>query len=304
MFRMDLYPGEAVILDGGSTDGTAEIISEYAERYSHCIPLRLIVDGSCNRKVTSSPVAKARNITVRHAKGGIIASTDAGCILTQNWLERITAPLLADPSINVVGGWYLPDARSFFERCVAIVWLIPPEQVSVDDFIPSSRSFAFRKTAWALVGGYPETSLTGEDTAFVLNLRAAGQRMVYAEGALVYWRMKSSVTVFMKLVYGYGFGDGFNSILLRNVYRNLLKLGTAVVFIALGILSSRWFFVVLMIYWWLLPLNNRLKEIFKPSNIVRLPLYAFLKVISDATYIIGYIAGKRSTRQPVFHKLD
>ena len=91
-----------------------------------------------------------------NATKDIIVTTDAGCTLGSHWLQRITEPLLSDPSIDVVGGWYRADARSFIERSIASVWLLSSESVSVDNFIPSSRPFAFRKTAWSRVGGYPE----------------------------------------------------------------------------------------------------------------------------------------------------
>ncbi|MYE80032.1 MAG: glycosyltransferase, partial [Chloroflexi bacterium] len=76
---------EIVIVDGGSSDDTVDIARSYAER----LPLRLLVAAGCN-------ISQGRNLAIAEARGDIIAVTDAGVRLAADWLEAITAPLLAD----------------------------------------------------------------------------------------------------------------------------------------------------------------------------------------------------------------
>ena len=60
-------PDEVVIVDGGSTDDTANILRGYAEHQ----PLRVLVEAGCN-------ISRGRNIAIAAAQGEIIAVTDAG----------------------------------------------------------------------------------------------------------------------------------------------------------------------------------------------------------------------------------
>lgn len=73
--------------------------------------------------------------------------------------------------------------------------------------MPSSRCVAFRREAWAAVGGYPEwLTLTAEDTLFNYNLRAAGLRFHYASDAIVAWEVRPTLKAFLKMIYHYGYG--------------------------------------------------------------------------------------------------
>jgi glycosyltransferase involved in cell wall biosynthesis len=300
----DCYPAEVVVVDGGSSDGTAEIVRSYQRSMGSRLPIKLVVDLSCNRKVTPSPVAKGRNVAIANSSHEVIACTDAGCVLNKNWLDLITGPLRHDLGNDVVGGWYISDARTFLEKCIANVFLVPPQKVKHDNFLPSSRSIAFRKPVWEKVGGYPETSLTAEDTLFILRLREVGIRITCVPEALVRWRMKRSIGDFIRLVYGYGFGDGFNRILFDGVIRACTRLSIALFLLVIAFLISPWFFGCLAVYWWLMPLNKRLNEAFRIESILAFPVHAFLKVIADSTYLLAYCVGRVSVQPLVLKKLD
>lgn len=76
-FPLDAF--EVVIVDNGSTDGTAEVIERLAERSSLRIrPIRLDVnDGSSG----------GRNAGWRAARGEVIAFTDDDCLPEPDWLK-------------------------------------------------------------------------------------------------------------------------------------------------------------------------------------------------------------------------
>lgn len=65
---------EIIVVDGGSKDATCEIARNYADL--------VFVQ-------TSKKVGGARNDGVKAAKGDIIATTDADCILPPHWVKRI-----------------------------------------------------------------------------------------------------------------------------------------------------------------------------------------------------------------------
>lgn len=83
---------EIIVVDGGSKDATCEIARKYAD---------LVFTQ------TSKKVGGARNDGVKAAKGDIIATTDADCILPPHWLKRI-AEDFSNPSIAQVYGPVYP----------------------------------------------------------------------------------------------------------------------------------------------------------------------------------------------------
>jgi len=191
-------PDEIVITDGGSTDGTVEIIQQYIQRG---VPVRLLVIPGANRSV-------GRNAAIRAAKYDIIACTDAGCRLDKNWLKNIIKPFGVDPATMVVAGFFRVTPHGLFEECVSALTGFPPEGTDPNTWLPSSRSIAYRKEAWKKVGGYPEQFSFNEDTPFAISLRKAGFKFTNAEDALVYWRPRSTLWAFFKQYHAYARGDG------------------------------------------------------------------------------------------------
>jgi glycosyltransferase involved in cell wall biosynthesis len=88
---------ELVVVDDGSQDGTARIVSDLAVQ-NRCIRL-IELDENRGR-------GYARNTGIAAARGGLIAMVDADIVLPANWLVR-TREVLADH--DAVGGIAVPD---------------------------------------------------------------------------------------------------------------------------------------------------------------------------------------------------
>lgn len=301
---MRRQPGEFIILDGGSDDGTVDLIRERFAAWEEGVQCRLIIDRSCTIASTPAPIAKGRNIAIREAKHEIIAITDAGCLVDPDWLQSIVTPLLQDSSVGMVGGWYEPLVRTFFDECQGLASFRPPESVRGETFLPSSRSVAFRRSIWRSVGGYPEIGLAAEDTLLDMRVRAAGFRIVYEPSAIVYWKLRPSVRLFGRLIYRYGVGDGFCRIERWNAVRNAMKLGIGALLLGLGITIHPVFIAAAVAYWWLLPFAYKPREAFRIRRIAHYPVVAFLKIVSDAAYLLGYFVGRNSAEYPRFQRVS
>ena len=286
------YPGEVVIVDGNSTDGTAEVIRHFAREYNGTLNVVLIVDASCNRAASRGPIARGRNVAIRRSRGEIIAATDGGCVLEPQWLEEISHPLLMNHAVDVVGGWYTPDARNFLEQCIGNTIVMPSRAIRAESFIPSSRSIAFRKQAWRAVGGYPEESYTSEDTAFVRRLRMAGFRFALASNALVAWRMPSSLAAVARQYFRYGRGDGETGAAPYRIVLTGAKVGFPLCCLYLGLLWNPWTAILALIYWVLLPFNHRWSELLRLRTLPRIPVMATIKTLIDSAYLAGSISGR------------
>ncbi|HVF98739.1 MAG TPA: glycosyltransferase family 2 protein, partial [Chloroflexia bacterium] len=150
-----------------------------------------------------------RNAAIRNASHDVIAVTDAGVRLGPGWLEALVGPLLdAGGGADVVSGFFLPDPLTPFEMAMGATVLPAMQDIDPATFLPSSRSVAFRKAAWEAVGGYPEWLDYSEDLVFDMCMKERGYRFVFAPGAAVHFRPRSSLRAFFLQYYRYARGDG------------------------------------------------------------------------------------------------
>lgn len=190
-------PDEVVIVDGGSSDDTVRIIESYADR----LPLRVLVEPGCN-------ISQGRNRAIAAATGEIIASTDAGVRLVDEWLEELTQPFASDPPPAVVSGFFLPDPQNLFEAALGATILPVHADIDARKFLPSSRSVAFTRQAWQEVGGYPEWLDYCEDLIFDFRLRVRYGPFPWAPRAIAYFRPRPTLAAFFRQYYRYARGDG------------------------------------------------------------------------------------------------
>ena len=192
-------PDEVVVVDGGSRDGTLDLLRSLAGAAP--FTARIEVCNGCN-------IARGRNVAIGLASGGIIAVTDAGCILGPYWLEKLIVPLEGDEGISLVAGFYQPLTGGWFEELSACATLPLAWEVRESRFMPSSRSLAFRRQVWETAGGYPEWLEIGEDMYFNHAWKKTGIRHVMAKDALAYWRMRQDPRSLLRQYSLYARGDG------------------------------------------------------------------------------------------------
>jgi glycosyltransferase involved in cell wall biosynthesis len=187
---------EVVICDGGSTDNTLEVLN----RYSSKLPLKII-------SAPGSNISTGRNRAIEAAKGPIVAVTDAGVLLSRDWLQELVRPF-EEYDASMVGGWFEADPYSDFEVAMGASVLPSLSEIDSDKFLPSSRSVAFTKSDWEAVAGYPEWLDYSEDLVFDLALYEKNGPFFFAPKALVYFRPRSNLRIYARQYYLYARGDG------------------------------------------------------------------------------------------------
>jgi len=94
---------ELVIVDNGSTDGTAVLLDAFADR----LPIRRVFE-------PRKGLSRARNAGLRAARGEILAFTDDDCLPAPDWLSAIVQEFAHDPGLAGLGGRVeLHDPRDF-----------------------------------------------------------------------------------------------------------------------------------------------------------------------------------------------
>lgn len=163
---------EVILVDDGSTDGTAEAARRAGIDHVISLPER------------SGPYV-ARNTGVAAASAPILAFTDVDCEPAADWLERGLGRL-ADPAVDVLGGAIevplgdRPSRTTLLDVCNF-----------VDQERAVSRGYSLGGNTWVRrevfdrVGGFNENLQSGGDQEFTRRAVAAGAALAYAADAVV-----------------------------------------------------------------------------------------------------------------------
>lgn len=98
---------ETIVVDGASTDGTARIAARFGA---------IVLQGSAEGPTM------ARMTGVAHAKGSIIAFTDADATVDAYWLANAVNILEHEPTVSVVGGPVLHPPQGLFATAAQTIF--------------------------------------------------------------------------------------------------------------------------------------------------------------------------------------
>lgn len=190
--QQSLQPGEIILVDGGSTDGTEALARELTrDQVRFCV-----------LQIGPATPGRGRNAGITAARYEWIALTDGGIRVEPIWLEELLTTAQQHPGTDVVYGSYDPIIDSFYKRCAALVY-VPRKQRRPDGSItrgPSIASMLMRREAWQQVGGIPDLR-AAEDLIFMNRIEAEGFQIQWAPRANVWWQLPPTLgATFRKFV--------------------------------------------------------------------------------------------------------
>jgi glycosyltransferase involved in cell wall biosynthesis len=190
LLKQDFPPDELILVDGGSTDRTKEIIEAFiAEGHNLC----LITD-------PDAYPGRARNLAIQASRNEWVAMVDAGTLVKADWLERLVCKAAGDREANVVLGTYEPILNGLFKVSLALTYVAPATLIDGRWFRgPSTASMMLQKQVWEALGKFPEDLRACEDLLFFERLKRSDFAIRYATDALVCWHIQGSfAAVFRK----------------------------------------------------------------------------------------------------------
>jgi glycosyltransferase involved in cell wall biosynthesis len=153
-------PLEIIIVDDGSTDGTATVARSLPAtvRYLH--------------QPNQGPAA-ARNRGIEHAQGGLIAFADADDLWPPAKLEFQLPYLISDPAVDIVMGR---------------VQLLSETGLTESAFSVNLGCAVIRKSVFDRVGLFDETMRYSEDVDWFMRARESGAAIMTIDAVTLFYR--------------------------------------------------------------------------------------------------------------------
>jgi GT2 family glycosyltransferase len=192
LLALDYPDYEVIVVDDGSTDDTASILSRFSS-------VQVITQSNRGLSV-------ARNVGLRAATGPIIAYTDSDCFAESQWLTQMVYQLQCTGAA-AVGGPNLTPEDGWLASCVAASPGQPShvlESDQVAEHIPGCN-MAFRREALEAINGFdPRYRAAGDDVDVCWRLQQAGFWITFAPGAFVWHHRRQTLRAYLRQQVGYG----------------------------------------------------------------------------------------------------
>ena len=170
--QRDAPPYDVVVVDNGSSDGTADIAR------AHPTGARLVSEPQPGSYA-------ARNAGIAAATGQILAFTDADCTPDPGWLAAACAAI--DAGHDIVGGriaMHRSTQPTVVERYDRAVYLRQEDLVLHHGWAVTAN-LVVRRSVFDAVGRFDATLPSGGDREFCLRAASAGYPVGYATEAVV-----------------------------------------------------------------------------------------------------------------------
>jgi len=198
------YPAdrfEVIVADAQSRDNTKEVAEKNGAR---------VVE---NHKQI---VVSGRNRGFEHARGELVAFTDADCIFDTQWLTNCLK-YFEDGKVAGVGGpTFMPQDSTHFEQAVNFLFALAGMMGVTSHrqaFVEAHETFdipgcnaIYRRRVLEEVMPVDEGLLTAEDVWMNEQIRARGYKFIMAPDVILWHYRRSSPLKFMRQIYRFAIG--------------------------------------------------------------------------------------------------
>jgi succinoglycan biosynthesis protein ExoA len=199
------YPAdrlEVVVADGGSRDGTRELLAALARSE----PRLRVIDNPGRIQ------ARGMNEILRVARGGVIARFDAHSEFAPDYVSQCVAELKRTGADNV-GGAARARAVTPFQQALCAALASPLgvggagyRSADAEGYVDTVFCGAFPRSVFERVGLYDPGAVVNEDAELNQRIAAAGGRIYLSRRIVAYYYPRSSLAALVRQYYRYGQG--------------------------------------------------------------------------------------------------
>jgi cellulose synthase/poly-beta-1,6-N-acetylglucosamine synthase-like glycosyltransferase len=186
---------EILVVDNGSTDGTAARITSRPVTYLH----------EPNRGVSN-----ARNRGIAESNGEICAFVDADCVVDPRWLSELVRPF-EDPEIGAVGGdlQHVQPRTPAERQAIRLLGDWQQFAFASNPAYPITANAAYRRDVLDRIGAFDPNMVRAQDVELGLRFQErSGLRLAYAEHATAHHRGRPTQLGFFRQQLGWAYGAG------------------------------------------------------------------------------------------------
>jgi cellulose synthase/poly-beta-1,6-N-acetylglucosamine synthase-like glycosyltransferase len=192
------YPAdrrEILVIDNGSSDGTAALIQSR--------PVRYLREGRRG-------VSNARNRGIAESRGEILAFVDADCQVEPQWLTELVRPF-EDPEVGSVAGdlQHTPPTTPAERQAARILGNWQSFAFASNPAYPITANAAYRRDVLERIGSFDPHMTRAQDVELGLRFQErSGLRLAYAERATARHRNRATQLGFFRQQLGWAYGAG------------------------------------------------------------------------------------------------
>lgn len=239
---------ELILVDGGSTDRTVEIITKWIEKHKN---IRLMYN-------KNKYVPFALNLAIKNSFGDPIIRLDAHTIYEKNYFEKILETF-EKTNADIVGGPMRKIGSNDFQLAAAYatssLFGIGDSKIHKIDYSGESDHVylgAWRRNLFNEIGYFDERLLRNQDDEFHYRARSFGKKIYLSSEIISYYYPRKTFRSLFKQYFEYGL---FKPLVLRKIkseikVRHLIPalFSLYVILLPILFLYNKFFLIPLLIY--------------------------------------------------------